>query len=134
MKRVIAVIGVLLLLVTVAEAKIKLVEAKVEPAAATVGEQVVGHVEFTGKAKNVSKVLIIPREYAYEIDSPFQMVKDESTKKNVWKLETRVPYDAPSGKIHLEIKALDNDGEEIVIEEYESQVHGKAGVVEFEIK
>ncbi len=134
MKQVMSVVCFLILVASMAQAKIELVEAKVEPAAAAVGEQVVGHVEFTGKAKNVSKVMVIPREYAYEIEEPFQLSKDESTKKNVWKIETRVPYDAPSGKMNLEIKALDKNGDEIVIEEYKDQVHGKAGNIEFEIK
>lgn len=126
-----AIVSVLLLFVSLSFAEVT-VEAKIDPAAAAGGDWVKGSVEFTGVG-GLQKVLIIPREYAYEIDQPFAMKKQEGDKE-VWVLETMVPYEAYPGKVHLEIKAIDKDGAEVVIKEYEEQQFGKAGLIVFEIK
>jgi len=133
MRNLVLSILVLLLIVTVVQAKVKLVEAKIDPAAAGPGETVNVTVEFSGKAKNVSKVLMVPREYAYEIDQPFYLQADSSG-ANIWRLEGPVPYEAPMGEVNLEIKAYDAKDNEIVIKEFEEQTHGKAGLIKFEIK
>lgn len=132
MRKVLLVVCMLMLIIPL-EAKVKLVSAVIEPEAAEIGDEVTATVEFSGKAKNISQVLIIPREYAYEIEAPFPLQKDESG-KNVWSLTVNVPYEAMSGKVNLEIKAIDSEGKEIVIDEYKEQAHGKAGLIEFEIK
>jgi len=133
MKNGLIVLCIVLLMVPMVEAKVKLVKATIEPAAAEVGDEVTATVEFSGKAKNISQVLIIPREYAYDMEEPFPLQADESG-KNIWSLTVTIPYEAMSGKVNCEIKALDKKGKEIVIEEYKEQVHGKAGLIEFEIK
>ena len=124
---------IVLLMAPMTHAKIKLVSAVIQPTAAAAGDEVTVTVEFSGKAKNISQVLLIPREYAYEIDQPFELQLDGSG-KNVWMLKGPIPWDAPSGEVKLEIKALDAKGKEIVIKDYEDQVHGKAGVIAFEVK
>ncbi|MBN1481880.1 hypothetical protein EH223_06025 [candidate division KSB1 bacterium] len=133
MRNALLVLCLVLLVVPMAEAKVKLIKAVIEPAAAEVGDEVTATVEFSGKAKNISQVLVIPREYAYEIEAPFPLQKDESG-KNVWSLTVNVPYEAMSGKVNLEIKAIDKKGNEIVIDDYKDQEHGKSGLIEFEIK
>ncbi len=105
------------------------VKASIEPPAAAAGDFVKGTVEFSGIC-DLQKVLIIPREYAYDIDQPFAMKKQQG-EAEVWVLETYVPYEAYPGKVHLEIKAVDKDGAEVVIKEFEEQQFGKAGLILF---
>lgn len=126
-----AVLSVLLLIFSLSFAEV-MVETKIDPAAAAGGDWVKGSVEFTG-ISGLQKVLIIPREYAYEIEQPFPMKKLEG-EKEVWVLETMVPYEAYPGKVNLEIKAIDKDGAEVIIKEFEQQQFGKAGLILFEIK
>jgi len=133
MRKVLMVLGMVLLIVTMVDAKVTLVKAVIEPTAAAPGDDVSVTVEFGGKAKNIEKVVMIPREYAYEIDQPFPLQKVEDG-KNVWVLKGQVPWEAPSGPVALEIKAVDKKGNEVVIEEFKDQIHGKAGLIEFEVK
>ena len=133
MRKLFAVLLVVMLVAPTAFAKVKLVKAVIEPAAASGGETVKITVEFSGKAKKISQVMMIPREFAYDIDQPYQLQKDASG-KNIWTLEGPVPYEAPSGALNLEIKALDKNGDEIVIKKFKDQENGKAGLIKFEIK
>ncbi len=133
MRKVLLVFCAVLLVVTLAEAKVTLVKAVIEPAAASAGDDVAVTVEFGGKAKNIESVVMIPREFAYEIDMPFPLQKAEDG-KNVWVLKGQVPWETPSGEVNLEIKAVDKKGKEVVVEEYKDQVHGKAGLIAFEVK
>lgn len=132
MRKVLLVVCALLLVVTMAEAKVTLVKAVIEPAAAAAGDEVSVMVEFGGKTKNIESVVMIPREYAYEIDAPFPLQKSEDN-ENVWVLKGQVPWEAPSGPVNLEIKAVDKKGKDVVVEEYKDQAHGKAGLIEFEV-
>jgi len=124
---------VVMLVAPTAFAKVKLVKAVIEPAAAAAGEQVTVTVEFSGKAKNVKQVMLIPREYAYDIDQPYYLQQDASG-KNIWMLQGPIPYEAPAGSVHLEVKAVDKDGKEIVLKKFKDQEFGKAGLIDFEIK
>lgn len=133
MRKVLIPLLVVLFIMPMAVAKTKLVQAVIEPAAASGGDIVKVTVEFSGKASSIGKVLMIPREFAYEIDEPFHLQKD-ATGKNIWTLEGPVPYEAPAGALNMEIKAFDEKGKEIVVEEYKEQMHGKAGLIAFEIK
>ena len=133
MKNGLIALCLVLLMASLADAKIKLVSAVIEPAAAKPGDEVTATVELSGKLKNVSQVLLIPREYAYDIDQPFSLQPDGSG-KNIWTLNATVPWEVPSGEINLEVKAYDKKGKEIVIKEYEDQLHGKTGLILFEVK
>ncbi|MBN1464319.1 hypothetical protein JXA02_01065 [candidate division KSB1 bacterium] len=133
MKKGFIALCIVLLMAPLADAKVKLVSAVIEPAAAGAGDEVMATVEFSGKVKNVSRVLLIPREYAYDIDQPFSLLPDASG-KNVWSMKTTVPWEVPSGEVNLEVKAFDKKGKEIVIKEYKDQLHGKAGLILFEVK
>jgi len=133
MKKVLAVLLIVLLTAPWAQAKIKLLQASIEPAQASAGDMVTVTVEFSGKSDKIKEVMIIPREFAYDIDEPYSLIKDASG-KNVWSLEGPIPYEAPSGVVNLEIKAISNKGKEIVIKDYKDQVHGKAGLIKLEIQ
>ncbi|MBN1561574.1 hypothetical protein JW998_15090 [candidate division KSB1 bacterium] len=133
MKNVLLALCIVLLMAPLADAKIKLVSAVIEPAAGGGGDEVTATVEFSGKVKNVSRVLLIPREYAYDIDQPFSLQPDADG-KNVWTLKATVPWETPSGEVNLEVKAFDKKGKEIIIDEYKDQLHGKAGLIPFEVK
>ena len=133
MRKMIFGVCVLLSVTTVLQAKVKLIEAKIEPATASIGETVKATVEFSGNVKKISKVMLIPREYAYEIDQPFYLQADP-TGANVWSLEAQIPDEDVSGKVNLEIKAYDNKDKEIVIKKFKDQLHGKAGLIELEIE
>jgi hypothetical protein len=123
----------LFLILTHGFAEVQLVQAKIEPSVAAAGEKVNAVVEFSG-ITDIQQVLIIPREHAYDLDEPFALQKADSTKNEVWVLETTVPYEATSEEIHLEIKAVDKNSNEIVIKEFAEQEFGKAGLIKFEIK
>ncbi len=133
MKKILSLLLIVLLSAPFAQAKIKLIQARIEPAEAAAGDMVKVTVEFSGKADKIKEVMIIPREFAYDIDEPYSLTKDASG-KNVWTLEGPIPYEAPAGIVNLEIKAIDKKGKEIVIKDYKDQVHGKAGLITFEIK
>ncbi len=133
MKKLLLLLCLLLLVVTVSEAKVTLVKAVIEPAAASAGDDVTVIVEFGGKAKNIESVVMIPREFYYDIEQPFPLQKLED-KKNTWVLKGQVPWETPSGSVNLEIKAMDKKGNEVVIKEFEAQEYGKAGLILFEVK
>jgi hypothetical protein len=133
MKKVLMMLCMLLLVVTVSEAKVTLVKAVIEPAAAAAGDEVMVTVEFSGKAKNIESVVMIPREFYYDIEQPFPLQQIEEG-KNVWVLKGEVPWETPSGSVNLEIKAVDKKGNEIVVEEFKDQEYGKSGLIEFEVK
>lgn len=107
--------------------------AKIEPAVATVGDTVKMVVEFTGKQKDLKEVSFIVREFQYETPR-YYLKADKNSKKNRWILMQPIPYEAPSQVYHLDLRALDKDGKEIVTKGYEKQVTGKAGSVKLEIK
>lgn len=110
--------------------------SKIEPAVAAPGDTVKITVEFTGSAKKLKEVSFIVREYPYDYPRTyFQPVKE--SKKNVWVLVGPVPYDAyeASGEtLHLDLKAIDKDGKEIVTKGHEEQTTGKTGTIEFKVK
>jgi hypothetical protein len=114
-------------------ARVKLVQATIDPAVASGGDQVKCVVVFSG-IKDLQSVKIIPREYAYEIPQPFALERDETAAKETWTLQTMVPYEVMNEKVNLEIKAFDKKGNEIVIKEYKDQTYGKAGLIEFEVR
>jgi len=132
MKKLIVVLVMLCTSFTFA-AKPKFVKAEIQPAAAKPGDAVKLVVEFSGNAQKIEKLKITVREYAYDTD-PFYLEEPDQENPNIWSLETEVPYDAPSGTIHLEIKAMDKKGREIVTKEYKNQTWGRTGLVKFTIQ
>ncbi|MDZ7371067.1 MAG: hypothetical protein ONB12_07855 [candidate division KSB1 bacterium] len=106
---------------------------QIQPEAAAPGDSVTAWVEFTG-VDSLKQVLIIPREYAYDIDEPFPLQRDTTSTKERWIIQVQVPYETPYGAVNLEIRAIDKNDREIVIEEYKDQQFGKAGLMKFEVR
>ena len=94
------------------------------------GDSITISVEFTGDASAVSSVELFSREYYY--DAP-ELKMQQMEDKNVWLLKGNVPYDTPPGTHHLEIKALNKNGKEIVDQCNECS-YGKTGVIELKIE
>lgn len=132
MKKTALILVVLFTLVSLATAaQPKLVEAKITPDKASVGDKVTVTVEFTGKAKDLKQVYLTVREYPY--DGPTIVLKPVEGKKNIWTAEETVPYDAPAETYNLDITAVDKKGDEIVTEGFENNYTGKTGSVQLEV-
>ena len=129
------IIAVLILCVPliVSAGQPKLKSATIEPELAATGDTVNITVEFTGKAKNVKEVSFIVREYPYDYPRTY-LTLDKKSKKNIWKLVGPVPWDAYAQSYHLDLRALDKKGKEIVTEGMEKQSTGRTGTIEFKVK
>ncbi|MGK7397849.1 MAG: hypothetical protein ACNS62_24970 [Candidatus Cyclobacteriaceae bacterium M3_2C_046] len=129
MKNIIALSFLWLFLVATAFAgppevkKVNISKTELKP-----GDEIQMTIEFT--EPDVASVELLSREYYY--DAP-PMKLQQTDNKNVWAFMTNVPYDAPAGTHHLEIKAMDQDGNEIVGEQCEGCQYGKTGVVQIKI-
>lgn len=108
-----------------------LVEAKITPETAAIGDTVTVSVEFTGAAADLEKVYLRVREYPY--DGPTIYLKPVEGEKNVWTAEETVPYDAPAEVFNLDITAVDSEGKELITEGFEGNYYGKAGSVQVEV-
>jgi len=111
----------------------KLKSATIEPKVTATGDTVKITVEFTGKVKDVKEVSFIVREYPYDYPRTYLTpLKDK--KKNIWVLEGPVPWDAYAQTYHLDLRALDKKGKEIVSKGCEKQTTGRTGTIEFKVK
>ncbi len=132
MKKTALILVVLFTLASLATAaQPKLVEAKITPEKAAVGDKVTITVEFTGKAKDLKQVYLTVREYPY--DGPTIVLKPVEGKKNIWTAEENVPYDAPAETFNLDITAVDKKGNDIITEGFENNYTGKTGSVQLEV-
>ena len=109
----------------------KVIEAKISPEKATVGEKITVTVEFSGTAKDLKQVYLTVREYPY--DGPTIVLRPVKGKKNIWSAEETVPYEAPAETFNLDINAVDKKGKEIVSKGFENNYTGKAGSVKLEV-
>ena len=108
-------------------------DATVEPAVAAPGDAMKIQIEFKGDTKKVKSVTLMVREYPYE--GPTMDLKPvDDKKRNLWVLESNVPWDAPSESFHLDIGAVDYDSKPIITEGFEDNWTGKTGTIEFEVK
>ncbi len=128
---VVALVALFTLASLATAAQPKLVEAKIAPEKAAVGDKVSITVEFSGKAKDLKQVYLTVREYPY--DGPTIVLKPVEGKKNVWSAEETVPYDAPAETFNLDITAVDKEGKEIVTKGFENNYTGKAGSVKLQV-
>ena len=132
MKKAILILVVLFTMASLATAgQPKLVEAKITPEKAAIGDKVKLTVEFTGKKTDLKQVYLTVREYPY--DGPTIVLKPTEGKKNIWIAEESVPYDAPAETFNLDINAIDKKGKEIVTEGFEDNHTGKAGSVKLQV-
>ena len=111
----------------------KLKSATIEPKVAATGDTVTITVEFTGKAKSIKEVSFIVREYPYDYPRTW-LTHDKKEKKNIWKLVGPIPWDAYAQSYHLDIRALDKKGKEIVTKGLEKQSTGRTASIEFKVK
>ncbi len=104
---------------------------KINPAVAAPGDTVAIFMEFDGDASAIKSIMVTVREYPYE--APKYHLKPTEN-KNIWTCKTLVPWDAPVQTFHLDIKALDDQDEEIVTPGYENNTGGRAGMLEFKVE
>ena len=107
--------------------------ATIVPTEAATGDTVKITVEFTGKATDIKEVSFIVREYPYDYPRTY-LTLDKASKKNIWMLQGPVPWDAYAQSYHLDLRALDKDGKEIITKGFERQSTGRTGSIEFKVK
>ena len=134
MKKLILVAVLIMCIPLVLSAKQpKLKSATIEPKIAATGDTVAVVVEFTGKAKDIKEVSFIVREYPYDYPRTY-FTHDKKEKKNIWQLVGPVPWDAYAQSYHLDVRALDKKGKEIVTKGLEKQSTGRTATIEFKVK
>jgi hypothetical protein len=121
----------LVMTVSMAAAQTELKSAQIQPAVAAPGDSVSVQVDFSGAPESVKSVTILVREYPS--DAPRFQLKQEK-EKSLWTLKTRVPWDAPVQRYHLDIGAIDSNDNEIITSGYENNETGKTGSLLFEVK
>lgn len=122
---------VLMLLVSaMAIAKPRVKDVSIEPALTSPGDKINITIEFKGKVRDIKYVEMISRDR--EPSDPIHL-KQDTKKPHVWSVEYDIPKDAARGHHELELKVTDRFGNEIVNRKYRRQIHGKAGLVKFEI-
>jgi hypothetical protein len=131
--RTLVAVGFLLLTVCLALAEQpKVVQTTISPQKASVGNSVKVTVEFTGKPSDIQKVYLVVRGYEYDTD-PYPLKPAAKTDKNIWSVKEPVPYNAPAETYHLDINAMDKNGDEIVTKGFETNSSGKAGSVKLTV-
>ena len=108
----------------------------IEPPELTVGSEVKVLVVFTGQKNAVSTVIATVREnpemyFSLNDDGEDG---DEKAGDDIWSYTTSVPWDTEPNTYHLDIRARDLDGNEIISEGYEEQSTGRSGTIEITIK
>ncbi|MBN2028931.1 hypothetical protein JW824_01690 [bacterium] len=104
----------------------------VDPPTVNVGSQAKIMVVFTGPKNAVSTVIATVRENPemYFALNDEGQDGDEEAGDNVWTYTVSVPWDAPADTYHLDIRARDQEGNEIITGGYEQQETGRSGTVE----
>jgi len=134
MKKLIIIAVLIMCIPLVVSAKQpKLKSATIEPKVAATGDTVIIAIEFTGKVKDVKEVSFIVREYPYDFPRTY-LTPVKKSKKNIWKLVGPVPWDAYAQSYHLDLRALDKKGKEIVTKGLEKQSTGRTGTIELKVK
>ncbi len=106
--------------------------ATITPTEVTPGDTVTMEIEFSGKTSDLKEVFFRVREFPNE--APARNLQPAKNRKgNVWVLVSEVPYEAPAQTYHLDVTAIDKDGEEIVTKGMEEQSTGKAASVTMKV-
>ncbi|MFQ5606030.1 MAG: choice-of-anchor X domain-containing protein [bacterium] len=93
-------------------------QVMVDPPELAAGEDAKIVVVFTGPKNKVASVTATVREnpeFTYTLTDDGTN-GDEKARDNIWTAQTTVPYEALAGTYHLDIRAMDKDGNEIVVE------------------
>ncbi len=85
-------------------------------------------VQLKGKARDVKSMEFIVREFPYDVP-PYVLKSVDEKKNRKWEAQIPVPYEAPVGTFHLELKVKMADGSELVSEETSGNSYGKAGTL-----
>ncbi len=134
MKKLIIIAVLILCIPLVVSAKQpKLKSATIEPKIAATGDTVKITVGFTGKVKDIEELSFIVREYPDDYPRTY-LAHDKKCKKNIWLLQGPVPWDAYAQAYHLDLKAIDKKGKEIITKGFEKQTTGHTGTIEFKVK
>ncbi|MBN1998738.1 hypothetical protein JW935_14360 [candidate division KSB1 bacterium] len=130
MKKIIPVAFVLLFLKHLCFAgDIVLKEAKIEPSVISTGDTVRVSILFSGTVNDLKEVYLTVREYTEEYPW-IPLEPDTTSAENFWSETGIIPDDASGLSFHLDINAVDKDGEEIVTQGFEDSATGKAGTIE----
>lgn len=105
----------------------KIKKTILEPEEAAAGDSIRLTIQFTGKHEDLKEVYLTVREYPYEYSKI--LLQPVEGKKNTWVVEETIPYEAPTGTYHLDVNAIDKDGNEIIEKGFENNSTGKAGTV-----
>ena len=134
MKKLIIIAVLIMCIPLVVSAKQpKLKSATIEPKIAATGDTVKIAVEFTGKVKDIKELSFIVREYPYDYPRTY-LTPVKKSKKNIWLVQGPVPWDAYAQTYHLDLKAIDKKGKEIITKGFEKQTTGRTGTIEFKVK
>jgi len=101
--------------------RLSLKQVMVDPPQITRGSKAKIIVVFKGPKSKVASVQATVREnpeITYNLNDNGTN-GDEKANDNIWTAQTTVPYDAPAGMYHLDIRAIDKDNNEIVSRELE---------------
>lgn len=100
------------------------------------GEETKIYVVFNGPNDKVASVEATVREApeVYYILNNDGKNGDEKEGDNIWTCTAQVPWEADSGTYHLDISALDADGNEILLESSEKQNEPRRGTIEVTVK
>lgn len=111
--------------------QIHMKQIMVDPPQAHVGDRVKITVQFTGPKSNVANVTAVVRE------SPDMVLPlnddgqngDEKAGDNIWTITETVPWDAPSATYHIDIMAINEDGNKIRSQEQGTEQSGTVKIV-----
>jgi hypothetical protein len=117
-------------------AKLKIAETKALPQSAGAGDETTFMVKVDGPIQKINKIDVTVREYPEMVvalnDSGEE--GDEKSGDGMWSRKITIPWNAESGIYHLEVTAMDVDGNEIISQGFENQSFGKSGVIEITVK
>ena len=107
-----------------------------EPSEVSVGSEVKIMVTFTGQKNAISTVIGTVRENPEMFFSLNDDGEDgdETAGDDTWSYTAPVPWDAQPYTYHLDIRARDLDGNEIISEGFEQQSTGRSGTIEITVK
>ena len=108
----------------------------VNPPQLAAGDDAKIFVIFNGPKNKVASVIATVRENPeiYYTLNDHGTKGDEKANDNIWTSAATVPSDAPADIYHLDIRAIDNDGHEIVTKGLEQLNTGHSGTVEVTVK
>ena len=128
------IISILLIIGCASQLAVK--QTMIDPPQVNVGDDAKIVIVFTGEKNSVATVIATVRENPemyFSLNDDGEN-GDEKAGDNIWTYTITIPWDAPSDTYHLDIRARDQEGNEIITEGYEQQSTGRSGTVEIIVK